>query len=369
MASFQKRGTKWQYTISRMVDGKSKPIRKGGFKTKKEAQVAALEVESELRKGIVPHLRLEPFDEYFESWLKLYKTDITKNTYERYKSTLQTIQNYFGSKPIQQINKREYQTFLNEYAKDHAQASTRKLNTHIRACVRNAIDEGIIRVDFTRGAVLTGNKKAKRGEEKHLNYEESQKLLKEILNRLDKGLTYYLLLLALTSGMRYAEIVGLRRKDFDFVNNTINITKTWGYTNKMHEGFGPTKNEQSIRKIKMDEQTMGEFEKLFNTMPENIHTLVFYSPASKYKVISNNGVNKVLKKLLTDLKIDPISIHGLRHTHASILLYQKVTPYYVSERLGHGDIETTMNTYAHIIKELREEDEEKTVNVFGKMIV
>jgi len=65
MASFQKRGKTWQYTISRMVNGKSKPIRKGGFRTKKEAQIAAAEVESQLRKGLAPHLKDEPFDEYF----------------------------------------------------------------------------------------------------------------------------------------------------------------------------------------------------------------------------------------------------------------------------------------------------------------
>ena len=52
MASFQKRGKTWQYTISRVIDGKSKPIRKGGFKTKKEAQVAAAVVESDLRYRI-----------------------------------------------------------------------------------------------------------------------------------------------------------------------------------------------------------------------------------------------------------------------------------------------------------------------------
>src|SRR5690606_14474757 len=55
MASFQNRGTKkkpsWQYTISRMVNGKPAPIRKGGFKTKAEAEAAAAEIEQQLRKG------------------------------------------------------------------------------------------------------------------------------------------------------------------------------------------------------------------------------------------------------------------------------------------------------------------------------
>lgn len=365
MASFQKRGKTWQYTIS----SKPKPIRKSGFKTKKEAQVAAAEMEARLSKGMVPHLKQEPFDEYFKNWLELYKTDAAKNTIARYKNTLKTLQTHFGGVPIQQITKRQYQAFLNDYAKDHAKESTKKINTHIRACLRTAMDEGITYVDFTRNAVISGNNKTKRPEEKHLNYVESEMLLKELYNRLNKTLTYYLLLLGLTSGMRFAELVGLTRKDFDFINLTITINKTWGYTNKMHEGFGPTKNEESNRTIKIDEKTMDVFKKLFERTPENIYKLVFYSPTSKYRVISNNDANKVLANTLKHLNIDPITVHGLRHTHTSVLLYRGVSVYYVSERLGHKDTETTNKTYAHILKELREKDEQATIDVFKNMVV
>ncbi|MBB6452022.1 integrase [Salirhabdus euzebyi] len=364
MASFQKRGKTWQYTIS----AKPKPIRKSGFSTKKEAQIAASEVEAELRKGVAPNLKPVPFDEYFESWLKVYKPNIAKNTMERYLNTLETIRIHFGGTALQNINKRKYQSFLNDYGKDHAKATSRKLNSHIRSCVREAIDEGIIRVDFTRGVTLTG-KDGKRAEEKHLNYAESKLLLNELYKRLDKSLTHYLLLLGLTSGMRFAEMVGLTRKDFDFQERTINITKTWGYTKKMHEGFGPTKNERSIRKIRMDSIVMNAFKKLFESTPDNILRLVFFSPESKYKVISNGNANKVLERILKELKIEPITVHGLRHTHASVSLYEQVSIYYVAERLGHADTETTNKHYAHIIKELRERDEEKTVSIFQNMIV
>ncbi len=367
MASFQKRGKTWQYTISRMVDGKSKPIRKGGFRTKPEAKIAAAEMEAKLYKGLSPHLNLEPFDEYFESWIDIYKKDVGSNTLARYKNTLKTIREYWGSKPIQKITKRSYQDFLNKYAQKHAKESTRKVNTHIRACVKDAIDEGVLHKDFTRGAVVTGDVSAKRPEEKHLDYGDSQLLLKELFNRLDRSVTYYLLLLALTSGMRFAEMIGLTRKDFDFINNTISINKTWGYMESMHEGFGDTKNEQSVRTISIDERTMKAFQDLFDKTPENIHKLVFYSPISKYKVVSNAAANKLLQKVLKDLKLKSITLHGLRHTHASILLYQKVSIYYVSERLGHGNPEITHNTYAHIVKELREQDEKKTSEIFNQM--
>lgn len=369
MASIQKRGNTYQYTVSRVVNGITKPIRKGGFSTKREAKVAAAEIETQLRKGIVPHLKLAPIDEYFEKWVKLYKSNLCMTTLHNYQYTLKAIKAHFGSNPLQEIKRHDYQRFLNEFGSNKSKETVEKLNAHIRACVKDAIEEHIIYHDFTRKAVITWTTPSKKPIEKHLNFNESAVLLKEIWRRLNDGLSYSLLLLGVTSGMRFAEMVGLTWNDFDFVNRTVTINKTWGYMKRSQEGFGPTKNEQSNRTIKMDMLTMNHFKKLFDSTPSNSHQLVFYSPSSKYKVISNTAANKMLKKLLSNLNIESITIHGLRHTHASVLLYKKVSIYYVSERLGHSDIETTLKEYTHLVKELREEDELGTVNTFEQMAV
>ena len=152
MASFQKRGKTWQYTISRMVNGKSKPIRKGGFKTKKEAQIAASEMELELQKGVTPKLKPISLYDYFENWYRVFKFDVTNSTKTHYVYTLNIIEKYFGHTPIQQITKEEYQKFLNWFGETHAKETADKINIHIRGAVREAIDEGIIRIDFTRNA-------------------------------------------------------------------------------------------------------------------------------------------------------------------------------------------------------------------------
>lgn len=368
MASFQKRGNTWQFTISRVINGVSKPIRKSGFKTMREAKIAATEIEAEIKKGfLVPELKPRAFSVYFLEWIEVYKEPtVNSNTYARYLTTYETVLDFFGQTPIQEITKRDYQHFLNKYGKTRTKESVKKLNSQIRACVQDAIDEGIIRTDFTRKVKFSGLD-SKKDEEKYLNYAESQILLQHLYNNLDKGLTYYLLLLALTTGMRYAELVGLQRKDFDFVNNTITINKTWGYTRKMHKGFGKTKTESSNRTIGVDSKTMNAFKKLFLKTPENYLRLVFFSPTSQYHVLSNASCNKTLKRVLNDYGIDPITVHGLRHTHASLLLYKKISIYYVSERLGHSDIETTLSTYTHVLKELRIKDEKKTKELFGNM--
>ena len=315
MASFQKRGKTWQYTISRVIDGKSKPIRKGGFKTKKEAQVAAAVVESDLGTGFVQIATNESFAAYFKEWVNVYKVDVNANTMARYKTSIKNVEDYFSAKKIQDITKRDYQIFINEYAKTHAKDTVRKLNTHVRACVRDAIDECVIRIDFTRGVKLSGNKKTKLPEEKHLDFDESEILLKETKNRLDRGLSYYCILLGITSGMRFAEMMGLQWSDFDFKNNTVRISKNWGYTAKMEQGFCATKNEQSVRTITIDQATMNEFKKLKLKSIANEHNLVFFVMTSKYHVLSNAAVNKTLKNTCKDLGIKEISVHGLRHPY------------------------------------------------------
>lgn len=101
MASYQKRGKTWQYTIS----NKGELIRKGGFRTKKEAQAAATEVESKLNKGMTVVNKLVPIDEYFDQWVKLYKTDVSKATLTHYKNTLKVIKSNFSDTPLQHIKK------------------------------------------------------------------------------------------------------------------------------------------------------------------------------------------------------------------------------------------------------------------------
>lgn len=368
MASFTNRGTKkkpsWQYTVS----NKGKPIRKGGFRTKKEAEAAARIVEEQLQKGIHPQLKKVYFADYFETWLDLFKNNVNKNTKERYLNTLETIKEHFEGIYIQEVTRQSYQAFLNEYGKTRTKSTVQKLNSHVRSCISEAMEQGIIGIDFTRKISL-GGLEEKKSQEKVLHYEEGKTLLSHLMDKEKKSQSDYLIILGLMSGMRFGEMVGLTRKDFDFFNNTITINKTWGYTKKMHEGFGTTKNYQSQRVIFMDKQTMKLFADWFEKVPDNILRLIFYSPSSKYKVISNGAANKQLKSTLDKLGIDTISIHGLRHTHASILLYEGASIYYVSERLGHDNIDTTLKEYTHVLRELRQRDNEKTKSILGKMYV
>lgn len=365
MASFQKRANgKWQYTISRMIDGKACPIRKGGFSTKKEAQTAAAEIEANLSKGIAPTKKI-PFCDYFTGWLDLYKKHkISSTTLKHYEYTLAHIQQFFSLTSIQDIKRNDYQRFLNWLGENKSKETVAKINGHIKCCVKDAIVDRLIHIDFTYGTTIFYTNMAKSIEEKYLNYEDSKTLFNALYENRNNALGYSLLLLGFVSGLRFGELVGLTKHDFDFDSNTISINKTWGYKSASERGFGPTKNEQSKRVILISPKIMHHFKKSFESIPPNRHELVFFSPSSKYHVMSNTNANKLLKKVLLNLNIAPITVHGLRHTHASTLVYKGLSIQYISQRLGHSDIETTLKKYTHVLKELKIKDEQAYMQLY-----
>lgn len=87
---------------------------------------------------------------------------------------------YFNDRAIQEITKREYQQFLNDMGKQFAKTTNRKMNDFIRTCIKEAIDEGLIKTDFTRNVTITGLA-SKKSSEKFLDYKSSQKLLKYLV--------------------------------------------------------------------------------------------------------------------------------------------------------------------------------------------
>jgi integrase len=84
----------------------------------------------------------------------------------------------------------------------------------------------------------------------------------------------------------------------------------------------------------------------------NTNNLCFVN--TKMELVTPEAVNKTLRKLCSNIGITEITSHGLRHTHASMLLYKKVNVKYISRRLGHNDIVTTLQTYSHILDELEQ---------------
>ena len=159
---------------------------------------------------------------------------------------------------------------------------------------------------------------------------------------------WFILLIAKT-GIRFSEALAITPKDFDFPHQMLSINKTWDY--KMSGGFSPTKNLSSVRKIQLDWQTVIQFSELVKGLSDN--DPIFVRARGK---IYNSTVNGVLERACKRANVPIITIHGLRHTHASILLFAGVSIASVARRLGHASMTTTQKTYLHIIQELENQD-------------
>lgn len=157
----------------------------------------------------------------------------------------------------------------------------------------------------------------------------------------------WLIMLVAKTGMRFSEALVITPRDFDFSHQTLSISKTWDYKGK--GGFLPTKNKSSVRKIQIDWQTVVQFSELIKEKPDD-------EPLFITCKVYNSTVNDVLKRRCKQAHITTISIHGLRHTHASLLLFAGVTIASVARRLGHSSMTTTQKTYLHIIHELENKD-------------
>ena len=106
-----------------------------------------------------------------------------------------------------------------------------------------------------------------------------------------------------------------------------------------------------MRKIQIDWQTVIQFSELVRGLPKDKPIFV-----KDNKVVYNSTVNGILERHCLKLNLPVISVHGLRHTHASLLLFAGVSIASVARRLGHASMTTTQKTYLHIIQELENQD-------------
>lgn len=286
------------------------------------------------------------FCDYYRQWITIYKEGaIRPVTMNKYNMTHHWIEKLIPNLTISELDRFAYQKLLNDYAAVHERQTTMDFHHHLKCAILDAVDEGLIQKDPTRKAIIKG-KTPRIKKPKYLNQYELHKLLDNLNLDPDVNIDWLILLIAKT-GMRFSEALALTPNDFDFSRQTLSVSKTWDY--KGNGGFLPTKNKSSIRKIPLDWQTVMQFSELLKQLPEN-------EPIFINGKIYNSTVNSILARHCKNADIPVISIHGLRHTHASLLLFAGVSIASVARRLGHSNITTTQKTYLHIIQELESKD-------------
>ncbi|KIS02730.1 site-specific integrase [Paucilactobacillus wasatchensis] len=297
--------------------------------------------------------------QYFFQWMKLYKLDAVRPvTYRKYEMTHRQLVYLAPELRMSELTRLTYQQLLNDYAASHERQTVMDFHRHIKSSLIDALEEDIIDRDPTRKAIIKGIQH-RQHKTKFLNQHEVQELLNTLV--LDEGVNWdYFILLVAKTGLRFAEALAVTPNDFDFAHQYLNISKTWDYKSAK-AGFAPTKNKSSMRKVQLDWQTVIQFSQLTKNLPAD-------EPIFVRSKVYNDTVNHYLERLCKKAGIEVISVHGLRHTHASLLLYAGVSIASVARRLGHSNMTTTQQTYLHIIQELENQDNDKVMKHLASLI-
>lgn len=294
------------------------------------------------------------FADWYGEWVSTYKKGAVRDvTLRKYETAEAWVREIAPDLKLGDFNRTEYQRLLNVYAESHEHQTVVDFHHLVKASVLDAVDEGYIPRDPTRKAVMKGcSPRSKKP--KYLDQFELHSLLNDL--RLD-GMPYdnwdWLILLIAKTGLRFAEALGLTPEDIDLTRQAVNVNKTWDY--KSGGGFAPTKNKSSNRKVSIDWTLVTQFATFAKQMQPDRPLFVRYDGGVP-RAVYNSTANDVLRRHCERAGIPVITIHGLRHTHASVMLYAGASIASVSRRLGHSSMTTTQKVYLHVIQEMENQD-------------
>lgn len=371
---------KWQAKFSVKVD-ETRYYRKRVFPTKTEAEAW----ETEERYALVHPKETASkvaFSEYAENYVNLYKSQGSARTYALYLGTVAKIKEQFGERALVSISKDELQEWLNEFGKTHAVTTSEKLYRQLHVIIGAALDAGIIDRDITKGLVFTGTDPVP-PDDKFLEFDDYMKLLHYLRESAGYDrITEMMMLFALVTGARYGEAAGMTWDNINFKKATITIDKQW--VPNRHK-FIKTKNSgKSDRIISIPPQVLPMFQKMkavqqlvlkntgraqhstwsFNGRDYHDEDLMFL--ASSFEVPQNDSCNSRLDDVCRDLAIKHITMHGLRHTHATRLIYEAYSDWYIAKRLGHNSLKELHRTYGHVFETMQAEADTRLRDSIGR---
>ena len=169
-----------------------------------------------------------------------------------------------------------------------------------------------------------------------LTHEQFNRLIQHI-KRPDKK-TLFLLLFY--SGLRIGEALVLRPQDFDFISNTLTVSRTLSRSETSNV-INPPKSKAGNRIITLPSHLMDMLKSLIATNRIDKGQLLF-------ELINRETARRTLVNALKSAGLPKIRIHDLRHSHASLLIELGFSPVAIKERLGHENIQITLDTYSHL---------------------
>lgn len=350
------------------LTGKERRTTRRGFKTMKEAKQAERNLLLDVEENGLPSnqsdgFRDPTFEELAQLWLENYKTTVKPSTFENVKSKVEKMtEEHFKEMKLKKITVAYCQRVVIELSKTYV------LYNHYLSVI-NRIFKYAVLMDILDSNPFDKVIKPKSRQVQRKGNFLTKEELKEFLKLAQTAtLSYFFPLVHLMSytGLRQGEALALKWSDIDFENKKITVDKT-AVRIKEKQTLQTPKTKNSKRVISIDPTTLSILKswkkdqiKIYFKNGKHFEgddNFIFTNERGEWVHIHN--FIRYFKRFIADHKLKPITPHGLRHTHASLLFSAGVEPKNISDRLGHSTVQITLDLYTHITEEQRTDTVEK----------
>lgn len=360
--NIRKRGKdSWEVRVDMGRDpltGKRRQVSRTIKGTKRDAQALAASLISQYEAGIDVSRDKQTVGDFLRMWLREYaKPNTAPTTFRRYEQLVGLhITPIIGDKPLNKLRPLHVQAVYSNMAEKGLSART-ALQCH--RVLREALHHAV------KWQLLSRNPADAVESPRPLRYEMTAlgpDDLKRLLDAADQTRYGLLVSVALFTGLRKGELLGLRWQDVDFDNCALHVQQTCQWLSGEGFIFRQPKSHRSARSVALSTDTV---EILKHRRVRNLEERLAAGTAYEDKglvftdalgrPINPNTLRDAWLGIVKASGIGRLRFHDLRHAHASLLMAQGVHPKIVSERLGHATVGITLDTYSHVLPGLQRE--------------
>ncbi len=359
--TIHKRGnSSWRIAISLGRDQNGKRLRKFATVkgTKKDAERQLTELLSAVDKGIHITSAKITVGDFLDLWINDYaKLNTSPRTVEGYEGNIRRyLKPAIGHFPLDKLSPQHIREL---YAGMREKGLSARTILHNHRILRQALSHAVKWEIIVRNVCdVVDPPRPKRVEMTALDIQQSQQFL-EISKGSKYGVVFYL---ALHTGMRRSETLGLQWRDVDIETRTISVRRTLLELKGVGIVEGEPKTSYSRRSISLSSSVAATLSGLRAKQKENYGACGLKWQVTDYVFSENDGlpfrpetISSSFRQLIIQSDLPKIRFHDLRHTHATLLLKAGINPKIVSERLGHASIHITLDTYSHVLPGMQEE--------------
>jgi integrase len=365
---YRRKDGRWASSLTIGSDENGRRRRKTVYGvTRREVAEKLLELQKDAQAGAVLDASRIVVGDYLAQWLRdSVQPVLSHSTHLVYSTIVRNhVRERIGGVRLQRLSPAHIQALYAEMERNKASGRLQQITHHmLRKAFRQAVKWGLI----PRSPVdVVERPKAKKREVAYLDAEQVGKLLSEARgHRLEA-----LFVLAVATGCRQGELLGLQWGDIDWRAGAITVRRQLReHGGKLEDRdrfeLAPLKSDSKPRRVDLPTTAIESLRRHRSRLGAVPHpqTLVFTNTQGG-PIRKCNLIRREFKPLLRSAQLPDIRFHDLRHTAATLALSLGIHPKVVQERLGHSQISTTHDTYSHVVPTLQREAAERIDGALG----